>query len=131
MDKILIKITKYFINLLIKKGYDISKLKPIFDEESKKANFEFDLYEKQRNLSLLRAEIIQKQEFLLRSMKEPMTILLKNMEDTEDRTQLMNSISKQYKSINNKVDEHELKLKEFEVSFNNLNEFNNKKKEIV
>ena len=100
MDKILIKITKYFINLLIKKGYDISKLKPIFDEESKKANFEFDLYEKQRNLSLLRAEIIQKQEFLLRSMKEPMTILLKNMEDTEDRTQLMNSISKQYKSIN-------------------------------
>jgi hypothetical protein len=130
MDKLLIRITQYLIGILHRKGYNIGKLKPIEEHDLHKSKLINDLYETQKNLSLLRAEIIQKQVYLLKSMKEPMTMLLKNMEDTEDRTQLMNSISKQYKSINLKIDDHQIKLKEYENSFNNLEEFN-KKKQIV
>jgi hypothetical protein len=129
MTKLLIAITERLIDILRTKGVDIRKLKPIKEEDQTHRSLESNLYLKQGDLSMLRAEIIMLQNDLIKTIRDPVMEVLHKMEDTEDRTNLIMSWARQLKYINAKVDEHLRLIKEFEDAYNKLTEFENKTKQ--
>ena len=97
MTKLLIAITERLIDILRTKGVDIRKLKPIKEEDQTHRSLESNLYLKQGDLSMLRAEIIMLQNDLIKTIRDPVMEVLHKMEDTEDRTNLIMSWARQLK----------------------------------
>jgi hypothetical protein len=120
MNKILFAITEGLLTILRQRGVDISKLKPLTKKEKKVEKLSNQLYDLQATISIKRAEIVEAQRNLIVNIEPVVFDVLAKTDDSWQKTTLTKIWMDKLNDINNKIEDHENLLGDFEMTYYNL-----------
>lgn len=117
MNKILYNTTKLFINILKRRGVNLSKLNIETKEEMLANSLKNKLIDLQNTLSLTRAEIIENQNNLLVDIEPTLISILSNTEDNWHKNVVTELWVNKLNNINQIIDKHETIIIEIESTY--------------
>jgi hypothetical protein len=117
MNKILYNTTKLFINILKRRGVNLSKLNIETKEEMLANSLKNKLIDLQNTLSLTRAEIIENQNNLLVDIEPTLISILSKTEDNWHKNVVTELWVNKLNNINQIIDKHETIIIEIESTY--------------
>lgn len=117
MNKILYNTTKLFINILKRRGVNLSKLNIETKEEILANSLKNKLIDLQNTLSLTRAEIIENQNNLLVDIEPTLISILSNTEDNWHKNVVTELWVNKLNNINQIIDKHETIIIEIDSTY--------------
>ena len=120
MNKILFVIAQGLLTILRQRGVDISQLKPLTKKEKEVEKLSNQLYDLQATISIKRAEIVEAQRNLIVNIEPVVFDVLAKTDDSWQKTTLTKIWMDKLNDINNKIEDHENLLGDFEMTYYNL-----------
>jgi hypothetical protein len=120
MNKILFGIAQGLLTILRQRGVDISQLKPLTKKEKEVEKLSNQLYDLQATISIKRAEIVEVQRNLIVNIEPVVFDVLAKTDDSWQKTTLTKIWMDKLNDINNKIEDHEKLLGNFEMTYYNL-----------